>query len=243
MSILAPVSTSVYLYYDRHGILIYVGITSRGIKRNREHNETKDWWPFVTRQEVEHFDDRSAALDREKVLIETHCPPFNTQHNRAAAEVREAYLLFAAAHAQPMNLAAAVKAMQRRIDLDLHEFGKIDHLAFRTRVEDAAIVGAIQWPEGIEKPRVFGLKGKGHSKIFRWEMHGPIAVLHLATKRRVHPIAEAYANIKFDAQQRLILRNVQVRMDHSDRSACDKRCPPPPRPQIQWIRPDGAGAA
>ena len=35
MSIVTP--TSVYLYYDQHDILIYVGITSRGVRRNIEH--------------------------------------------------------------------------------------------------------------------------------------------------------------------------------------------------------------
>jgi len=33
------VPTSLYRYYDKYNVLLYVGITSRGLKRNREHSE------------------------------------------------------------------------------------------------------------------------------------------------------------------------------------------------------------
>lgn len=84
-------TTSVYRYYDKHGRLIYVGITSRGVKRNREHNESKDWWQYVARQEVSHCDNREAAATLEKELIQTYKPPFNTAHNAGWQEVRQDY--------------------------------------------------------------------------------------------------------------------------------------------------------
>lgn len=84
-------SCSVYRYYDQSGVLIYVGITSRGIARNREHNRSRPWWPYVVRQEVEHLPNRSAALTRERELIERYWPPFNTQHNPSAAAVLDDY--------------------------------------------------------------------------------------------------------------------------------------------------------
>lgn len=83
--------TSVYLYFDKSDILIYVGITGRGMSRQREHNRDKEWWSLTVRQEIEHYLSRSEALARERSLIETHCPPFNTVHN-AEAGVRQAYL-------------------------------------------------------------------------------------------------------------------------------------------------------
>jgi hypothetical protein len=92
--------TSVYRYYDRFGILIYVGITARGTSRNREHYSAKRWWQYVERQEVEHFQDRPAAQAREAALIDSHRPPFNTQHNPQAVEMRRAYeALIASGHA------------------------------------------------------------------------------------------------------------------------------------------------
>lgn len=84
--------TSVYRYYDKFDLLIYVGITNRGMQRNREHNASKVWWPFVVRQEVDHHDTRLQALAAEKQLIWKYRPPFNKQHNPGHVELVDAYL-------------------------------------------------------------------------------------------------------------------------------------------------------
>jgi excinuclease UvrABC nuclease subunit len=89
------VPTSVYRYYDRDGMLIYVGITSRGARRNYEHNRSKDWWPYVARQEVDHYETRDQALKRERSLIIRHRPPFNRQHNPDADALRAVYVAYA----------------------------------------------------------------------------------------------------------------------------------------------------
>lgn len=86
--------TSVYKYFDEFGVLIYVGITSRGATRQREHNKDKGWWEFVAMQQIEHHPSRGAALHREEELIRTHIPPFNVQHNAAHSAHRSAYLHF-----------------------------------------------------------------------------------------------------------------------------------------------------
>lgn len=86
--------TSLYRYYDGSDILIYVGITGRGISRNAEHNRLAEWWPFVARQEVEHFPSRQAALRREKHLIVELRPPFNRQHNPDFPASRDLYRAF-----------------------------------------------------------------------------------------------------------------------------------------------------
>lgn len=84
--------TSVYKYFDKAGILIYVGITGSGALRNRQHNESKEWWKFVRRQQVEHFKSRALAHEREVQLIERFKPPFNKQHNKDHAASRRFYL-------------------------------------------------------------------------------------------------------------------------------------------------------
>ena len=86
------VPTSVYLYFDETDILIYVGVTSRGSQRQREHNGDKEWWPYVARQEVRHFPSRETALDEERRLIQKHLPPFNRHHNERHELTRVAYL-------------------------------------------------------------------------------------------------------------------------------------------------------
>lgn len=86
--------TSVYKFYDEYGVLIYVGITSRGLKRQSEHNKGKSWWPYVASQEIEHHACRGDALAREESLIASHEPPFNTQHNPRHAEASASYTAF-----------------------------------------------------------------------------------------------------------------------------------------------------
>lgn len=83
--------TSVYRYYDADAVLIYVGITNRGMQRQHEHNIRAEWWPYVTRQEVEHYPNRPEAAKRERELIQRHRPPFNMQHNLDPDAAKAAY--------------------------------------------------------------------------------------------------------------------------------------------------------
>lgn len=76
-------------------------------------------------------------------------------------------------------------------------------------------------------------------------MAGPLALIRLSSTTG-HPIEAAYASVKFDVNQRLVLRNVHVTLDHSDPRKCSKRClksghHKPKRPEIRWVRPDGEG--
>lgn len=102
--------TSVYRYYDNSGLLLYVGITGRGVRRNIEHDKSKDWWPFVARQEVDHHPTRTTAANIERELIKQFRPPFNVQHNPGWRDTRDAYLAYRGAHRQidPGVLAARV---------------------------------------------------------------------------------------------------------------------------------------
>jgi hypothetical protein len=84
--------TPVYRYYDRVGRLIYVGITARGMTRQREHDKSAEWWPYVARQEVDHHPTRADALRAERELIGAHHPPFNKQHNPDHPRLRTEYL-------------------------------------------------------------------------------------------------------------------------------------------------------
>jgi hypothetical protein len=84
--------TSVYRYYDGDGALVYVGITARGVQRQNEHNAHAEWWPFVVRQEVEHYPSRDDAAARERELIQRFGPPFNKQHNEGYEALKARYL-------------------------------------------------------------------------------------------------------------------------------------------------------
>lgn len=84
--------TSVYLYFDHRGILIYVGITARGKARQIEHNQAAEWWRYVAKQEIEHYESREEAAVRESWLIRNRRPPFNNAGNCEYRQLRAAYL-------------------------------------------------------------------------------------------------------------------------------------------------------
>jgi len=83
---------SVYQYHDRAGVLLYVGVTSRDVRRTQEHAETKQWWRLTTGSAIEHYPTRELALERESELIKRYKPPFNTIYNDRKAESQEHYL-------------------------------------------------------------------------------------------------------------------------------------------------------
>lgn len=112
--------TSLYRYYDENGVLLYVGITGRGLSRNVEHNKSKPWWSNVRRQEVDHYPDRARALAAERAAIRQYRPPYNIQHNPGHAVIRAAYEAFVAA--QDVT-AEEMRILCRRLPLDVVHIG------------------------------------------------------------------------------------------------------------------------
>jgi len=144
----AQVPTSVYRYYDRHGALIYVGITKQGAGRNYQHNSAAEWWTHVARQEVEHHPDRPAAAAREKELIRQYRPPFNKQHNIGWQDLRAAYVAWAgASETSPTSPLDAYRRAGRLIPLEVHDFDG-NTLVARTRLEHAYLVPYLFIPAG-----------------------------------------------------------------------------------------------
>ena len=143
--------TSVYRYYDRHGVLIYVGITKQGMGRNLQHNQRAEWWPFVVRQEVEHLPSRAAAMAHEKRLIRQHRPPFNRQHNVDHETFRLAYLRWASSGKLVAESAEdQVTRLARRLPLDLAERTE-RRLVFRSRIDHHPLAALVK-PAGPRMP-------------------------------------------------------------------------------------------
>lgn len=166
--------TSVYLYYDANDVLVYVGITSRGVNRNREHNTSKAWWKYVVRQEVEHFPNREAAHAREIELIDRFTPPFNIQHNRAHAEMRAAYEYVAAQSLQsdPLDL---VQSLGKSLPLaTLRSDGNMH--VFRTQAEHSVIATRLGRREAKQAKVIVGQERVGH--IRKVDIQGPFALIH-----------------------------------------------------------------
>jgi predicted GIY-YIG superfamily endonuclease len=76
-----PGRTAVYRFYDRRGVLLYVGITNSPRHRFEQHAADKEWWPAVTGRTIEWCASRRAALEAEWFAIKNERPIHNKQHN------------------------------------------------------------------------------------------------------------------------------------------------------------------
>jgi predicted GIY-YIG superfamily endonuclease len=68
----------VYTCLDTTMRVIYVGITSTGFRRHREHSREMAWWKDVAFVRIEHFATREEALEAEAAGIALHQPIRNT---------------------------------------------------------------------------------------------------------------------------------------------------------------------
>jgi predicted GIY-YIG superfamily endonuclease len=139
-------ATSVYKYYDRFGVLIYVGITSARRARQQQHNSDKAWWLLVASQQVEHFNTRDEARQREVELIQSFRPPFNKQHNPDYDEIRRAYIQLA--QSSKLTLKDAGKIVKRfcldgRLEMELMPVMTGDELSFLTLPIDHALAACM----------------------------------------------------------------------------------------------------
>lgn len=175
--------TSVYRYYDRNGLLIYVGITNQGIGRNRQHNADKDWWRFVLRQDVTHFRTRQAALDEERNLIQQHRPPFNTQHNPDVADRRAAYLALLADDKDYDDSWSNPRHNGRRtVNLPIRYMGELGALAlFQTDPADYFLVKRLD-AKALQAVRVGGRR----SFVQKITKHERTWILHVSARHFGH---------------------------------------------------------
>lgn len=205
MSIMTPpASTSLYRYYDRHGILLYVGITSRGTRRQSEHQD-KAWWPYVARQTVEHFPSRESAMAAEAAAIRAHQPPFNTQHNPGRDDMLAAY---AAVRDLPAgDVLAAFHALPAR-RLRLTQVAGAPSLTFRTQIEDAALAAGLHLRAQATRCREH--RGPFLTRVVEIRQAGPFALVVCARQRPVEwPYAEAV--LRWDTKRHAAwVQSVQV---------------------------------
>lgn len=179
--------TSVYRYFDKRGLLLYVGITRRGISRNSEHNTSKSWWQYVVRQEVDHYETRKAAHNIEKELIRQYRPPFNVQHNPGHAEVREAYLQFVNVVNGSTVVAELIKASTpankspRRIALKVA--GTTGAMLILTSTpEDAQRVRALDENKPVIDGCNINSHGRRGTKVTGWATRNGILTLQMRVK-------------------------------------------------------------
>lgn len=179
MTMLAPSPdpTSLYVYRDRYGVVIYVGITRRGTSRQQEHHD-KAWWPHVTSQAVQHFDSRGAAEVAEREAILTYRPPFNVQHHPGHQEAHAAYLSLLEHGPEADPLARFRELPARR--LRLYQLSDTPTLTFRTDLCDVALASGLH----LRPPtRCREHRGPFLTRVTRIDHRGPFALIVCARER------------------------------------------------------------
>lgn len=71
----------LYRHFNEAGELLYIGISSRFMRRTREHEKYSAWFKEITLITVERFVDRRALLQGERIAIEIEKPKYNVVHN------------------------------------------------------------------------------------------------------------------------------------------------------------------
>jgi hypothetical protein len=72
------VTVGLYRLFSADSDLLYVGISNAPMTRFESHS-VRPWWPDVAEIRLEHFADRAAALDAERVAIRDERPLHNVQ--------------------------------------------------------------------------------------------------------------------------------------------------------------------
>ncbi len=71
----------VYRMFNAAGDLLYIGCTTRFIRRMTDHEHNRPWWSEVASITVEHFESGYQAAKAEAVAIRSEAPRHNVQHN------------------------------------------------------------------------------------------------------------------------------------------------------------------
>lgn len=71
----------LYFWYDRDGILLYIGVTNDLAHRQTGHAKRSSWAIFAVQCRVEDYSDRDSAEDTECEAIAELKPLFNRTHN------------------------------------------------------------------------------------------------------------------------------------------------------------------
>jgi hypothetical protein len=87
--------TSLYRYYDRHGALLYVGISEDWELRLKNHQRYSEWFPYAYQLCLEHHRSRKSAQAAEREAIRSEWPLYNVHSStrKTGPALKEAKVL------------------------------------------------------------------------------------------------------------------------------------------------------
>lgn len=149
------IPTSLYRYYDQHGLLLYIGVTQRGVQRMNEHHVNSEWWPYIDHSEIVHFHNREYALQSERREIEKYLPFFNRQYNASYPLGRDIYMSMVNGPWKMTPFERFQALPRRRLPLIAVDG---DTLTFESHITDASVT---RWLHIRDKDRVRAVTSKG----------------------------------------------------------------------------------
>lgn len=72
--------TYLYRHFDKHGILLYVGIAFNPLLRLNRHEDESAWYSKITFVKIEPFNNRKDAMNAERFAIKNESPLYNKTH-------------------------------------------------------------------------------------------------------------------------------------------------------------------
>lgn len=211
--------TSLYRYYDGKGILLYVGITSRGMSRNVEHSNVQPWWPYVAKQDVQHFKTRRDALIAEKSLIKRHRPPFNKQHNPDHGSLAAIYLQFRELEPKDMSPGVIMHRNKGRLGMEIVSFDG-EFMVCRSLESDLSLSSRINL--SLSKWNTFALPELGLiGHVTHWARAGFLVEITLRGKW-LHRV-DAVKAIVDKKKRGHFIRTVELSVDGEWKSAKPQR--------------------
>jgi hypothetical protein len=105
-------------------VLIYVGLTDRGLTRQVEHLATKAWAREVAETHWEHYATRREAAARERALIRTKHPRYNVVYRQAGAKPDQGEFRLRTEQHDVLGLARAeLASLRKEYTLFTEQFG------------------------------------------------------------------------------------------------------------------------
>jgi hypothetical protein len=80
---------TLYRFYDKNNILLYVGISGEWRTRLHQHERNSEWWDEASFIKLERFPDRKSVEEAEIRAITTEMPIWNKAYSQTYESVRD----------------------------------------------------------------------------------------------------------------------------------------------------------
>ena len=160
--------TQLYRHFNAANELLYVGISLSTVVRLSQHKEGSKWYSDIAKVVIENFESRQAALDAEKIAVQSENPKHNVQLKKKLKELNKEIR-----RSPDFILEEKAKVVRRHVEYDLtYRLDRIfDKLNMKkTEIDKHIANGNLRWFT-VEGSYSSNLKGpKPQKMITGWAL-------------------------------------------------------------------------